>query len=447
MQDEELDKLINDAAKQHHPPYDDKAWGKMRVLLDKHLPQQKDRRKPLAVILLFLLAGSVLLLGILQPWKHTAPQPGSSSAAIQKSNTTLPSTAAAVNTTDKNSNPAGNSSLAPSGNTMPVTDAGSVATGVNPTESRTSLFADANTRSYNSKGKTIMKIKKPAAGDDAGDNEKNPDVAAAVNKAGTEEKPASSPKPGNADDNGLITAVIKEAAVTPKPNEEPPKPAENKTTASKNNPSSKENHKSSSKFADQFALTFSTGADISYIELKNTGKLKSFYGAGFSYSLGNHLKLGSGFYVSKKVYTALPYQYKFPNGVVYPNLTEINADCNVYEIPVSVYYNFNAAKKHNWFAGTGLSSYLMKKEGYNYLYKTPGGQSYSYTRTINNENKHYLSVLTLSAGYQYKLNNRFSLMAEPYLKLPLGGVGAGKVKLNSTGVMVTASFKPFAKKH
>jgi hypothetical protein len=35
-------------------------------------------------------------------------------------------------------------------------------------------------------------------------------------------------------------------------------------------------------------------------------------------------------------------------------------------------------------------------------------------------------------------------MVEPYFKLPLSGVGFGKVKLNSGGVLVTAVIKPFA---
>jgi hypothetical protein len=52
-------------------------------------------------------------------------------------------------------------------------------------------------------------------------------------------------------------------------------------------------------------------------------------------------------------------------------------------------------------------------------------------------------VLTLSGGYQYNLSNRFAFLAEPYLKLPLTGIGAGKIKLNSTGLLFTAVYKPF----
>lgn len=141
----------------------------------------------------------------------------------------------------------------------------------------------------------------------------------------------------------------------------------------------------------------------------------------------------------------MPNQYKI-TGYVSPNLTQIDASCKIYEIPLSLYYNFAPSKKHSWLAGAGLSSFLMKSETYDYQYKTPAGQSYTYVKTINNQNKHYFSVLTLSGGYQHKLNNRVALTAEPYVKLPLGGVGLGKVKLNSTGILVTASIKPFAKK-
>jgi len=37
-------------------------------------------------------------------------------------------------------------------------------------------------------------------------------------------------------------------------------------------------------------------------------------------------------------------------------------------------------------------------------------------------------------------------MAETYLKVALGGVGVGKIKLNSAGVLFTITVKPFAKK-
>jgi hypothetical protein len=34
-------------------------------------------------------------------------------------------------------------------------------------------------------------------------------------------------------------------------------------------------------------------------------------------------------------------------------------------------------------------------------------------------------------------------MAEPYLELPLNGIGFGKINLNSTGLLFTLVVKPF----
>ena len=88
----------------------------------------------------------------------------------------------------------------------------------------------------------------------------------------------------------------------------------------------------------------------------------------------------------------------------------------------------------------------MKKETYNYSYKSAGGQPYYRTYSFDNINKHLFSVLSLSAGYQFNLSPKISFSAEPYIKIPLNGVGYGKVKLKETGVLFTAIIRPFAKK-
>ena len=124
----------------------------------------------------------------------------------------------------------------------------------------------------------------------------------------------------------------------------------------------------------------------------------------------------------------------------------IDANCKVYELPVTVSYNFGKAGNHQWFASAGLSSYLMKKESYDYYYNNPPGNIYKKSWSISNKNQNYFSVLGLSAGYEYSFSKRTSLLAEPYLKMPLSGIGAGKVKLNSGGILFTFTLKPFYKK-
>jgi hypothetical protein len=86
----------------------------------------------------------------------------------------------------------------------------------------------------------------------------------------------------------------------------------------------------------------------------------------------------------------------------------------------------------------------MKSEKYNYTYKYYSTGPTVYKQwAIKNQNKHFFSGITLSGGYQQNLNKHLTLIIEPYLKLPLTGIGYGKVKLNSGGVIFTVGVKPF----
>jgi hypothetical protein len=478
MPNEEIDKLVRDAASQHHPPYDDKAWGKMEAMLDKHLPQKKDRRKPVIFLLSFLLLGGAAFWGIKNALHNntvvTTAQNTTATAVNEKNKTTpVPETGEATST------PApGNTGSATAGNTLPDDQqAGSTSTSasINTTATTTAdngtasgtvknnaqkntpdknsngkyfsnnndAYAAGKKNGHNQKGRTSIKVKRPGTGEEDGNTAKVNTVAEKTDGADNTVSLTEVPVKDAAIENGVVP--LSKTTAGNSVNET--KPAAEKNTPDKNTTAATAttSKKSNKSFSDKLSITVSAGADLSYVELNNAGKLKPAFGAGLSYALGKHITVASGLYVSKKVYTALPYQYKF-GGYAYPNLKEIGADCKVFEIPVSVYYNFKQVKNHSWLAGISLSSLLMKRESYDYRYETPTGQYYNYEKTLTNENKHYFSVLTLSAGYQYKLSNRLSFIAEPYLKVPLAGIGLGKIKLNSTGILVTAAIKPFTKK-
>jgi len=195
----------------------------------------------------------------------------------------------------------------------------------------------------------------------------------------------------------------------------------------------------------KFSLNLSLGPDISSVGIDKAGKLNIQYGIGVSYALSKRFRIRTGFFAGDKNYTADSADYHSPYTIA--NLQKIEADCFVYEIPLTLVYNFPATKKHNWFISGGLSSYLMKKESYEYYYKNSWGQPQYYSHTYKNENSHLFSVINLSGGHQYHFSDRFSIMTEPYVKIPASGIGVGKVKLNSAGILFTIGFKPFAKQN
>jgi hypothetical protein len=241
--------------------------------------------------------------------------------------------------------------------------------------------------------------------------------------------------------------VIEKTGDTQSINNTQKDPQQNETAVSRANPVAKKT-KSSSKKSNSFFLTLSAGPDISAAGSDRLGTTKLLAGGGIGYTFHDKFTIRTGFYVARKIYTATPYEYHPPAvfWTYYPDLEQVNADCKVYEIPLSLSYNFSHSAKQNWFATAGISSYLMKQETYNYLYKNYSGQQLNHEVTFLNKNKHYFSVLTLSGGYQRNINKTFSLMVEPYAKIPLHGIGYGGVKLNSAGVLLSVGIKAFGSK-
>ncbi|MNV93619.1 hypothetical protein D3C71_1883310 [compost metagenome] len=76
----------------------------------------------------------------------------------------------------------------------------------------------------------------------------------------------------------------------------------------------------------------------------------------------------------------------------------------------------------------------MLKEDYTFKY-TPGSGISDRLVEKRNANQHLMSVVDLSATYFIKLKTeKFKIGVEPFVKIPLTGVGEGKVNLKSSGI-------------
>jgi hypothetical protein len=217
-------------------------------------------------------------------------------------------------------------------------------------------------------------------------------------------------------------------------------------TISTNAETSKAASKNKKSFLSNIIFSISAGPDVSKAGQSDAGKVQLSYGAGMGYKISNRFSIHSGFYVGRKIYTAAPEDYNPPTNFwsYYPNLEHVDADCKVFEVPLNIYYDFGISKTQNWFVSAGLSSIFMKKEEYNYYFKPINSPQYIYySRTYENKNKHYFSILNLSGGYARKITSTVSVKAEPYAKIALTGIGYGKVKLNSGGILFSATIQPF----
>lgn len=442
MWDDKINKKIKDAADQYHPAYDENAWDKMELLLDKHLPVEKKRkRKYFLIPLLSLLLGGLLFIYYNQNNSHSKK-----SQTIETKNNITATKLLKKNpiVIDKNAD-SSNITAKPSGTINPISKSyqGEINQKAKNSESKTdegspykSFINPTRETAFNKHAITNATITSaPVREEDA---TKNNVVANYINDEPgylSKEHIFSETETSILNNTNLrkeisgIKNIDKIEFILMGKIRDPVVPNKNKS------------------FRNNFAINISAGPDVSSVGFNKAGKMAVNFGAGASYTVSNRFTLRTGFYVAEKIYSADKNQYHVPSGgsnITY--LYNIDANCKVYEIPVTVSYNFGRAKNHQWFASAGLSSYLMKKESYDYYYKYPNGSTYTKSWSISNKNQHYFSVLDLSAGYEYSFSKRTSLLAEPYLKMPLSGIGAGKVKLNSGGVLFTFILKPFYKK-
>lgn len=427
MWDDENDKKLRDAAGNFQPAFDESAWQKMEQLLDKNLPQKKDRKRLFFLLpFLLILAGFIFFIFF-----------------YHNSDSNLLQSNVPVNTpvkTDPAKEKPGNEKTATSLNLVKNNKI-AIATTRNDFKKKkiTAIYENGNAVNDFVKSNNQHKIDDKGISPDEAQN-----AALKPDKNEGDSKLTNSSNSDFADKNDQLSNISKAETKQPALEKNIFQITDETAHAKTNQKPVKQKVKKQESFVNDFSLSFSAGPGVSAVG-NNEGKLTLDFGIGIGYSFSKHFGVRTGIFISKKIYSATPEQYNLP-ATNYNYLEKINANCNVIDIPLNIDYYFNQKGKHNWFVSAGLSSYLMKKESYDYVYKTPGGQLYNKDWTIKNQNEHFFSILNLSAGYQYFLNKRFSLAVQPYIDLPLTGIGAGKVKLNSGGILFTVKAKPFLKK-
>ena len=441
MQSENFDKKLKDSLSQRPPGNDKPEWEKMEALLDKHLPvEKKDRRR-----IFFILFSSLLLGGgAFLIWQNNSGSKNESTSIDSKKQTTVAveNNDQTKTNTDKNISspnvPGTNQTKKDGLLEIPTTNSSG-----HLTDKKIEIDAIITKVSKNKKANNSV-TKKPVS-----DNQTIDELVKNTQPEGSliKELTKSESEPIITEKKDLVKDPEVEKTITEtKVDEQKVETKETKTVAVEK--TNNKNQKNKNSLANNFFVTVSAGPDISAVG-GNAGELRLGVGAGVGYQISKKFSVRAGFYAARKIYSADPEDYHPPTNFwsYYPNLESIDANCKVYEIPVTVDYKINANKKESWFVSAGLSSLLMKEEKYDYYFKPNYSPTYlTYSKTIYDQNKHYFSVLNLSGGYTRVLNKNISLQAEPYVKIAMVGVGYGKVNLNSSGVLFSAVIKPFAKK-
>jgi hypothetical protein len=184
----------------------------------------------------------------------------------------------------------------------------------------------------------------------------------------------------------------------------------------------------------RFYTTLTLAPDVSALRIKDIQGLGNSIGLNLEYFIHPTISINAGAMYVFKTYQAGD---GYSTGYV-PTPTHVNGSCWVLDIPLNLRYYAFDQRLSRWYMTGGLSSYLMLREKYDLEYQSYnyGGSTYGNRLEVQNKNKHYLTIINLGIGYERTLTDRLSLQVEPYLKLPIKGIGEGDITLKSAGAFV-----------
>lgn len=185
------------------------------------------------------------------------------------------------------------------------------------------------------------------------------------------------------------------------------------------------------------------GPDFSTIKGQNVDMGYSI-GLLVGYRFAKKFSAETGLLWDKKSYYSDGKYFK-TNKINLPNyvtLLNVDGNCKMIEIPINVRYDFATRKKGSWYVTAGSSTYLMKKEDYNYDYKRYN-TAYTGYKEYSNSTNNWFSIINISAGYEKKIGKTSAIRLEPYIKIPASGIGIGSMPITSFGIYAgfTKQFK------
>ena len=188
----------------------------------------------------------------------------------------------------------------------------------------------------------------------------------------------------------------------------------------------------------KFYVGLMGGPDATTVKFQKIEDVGLNFGLLLGYQFNKKWSIESGAYLERKYYYSEGKYFNTSKIYMPANawIEDLSGDCKMIEIPVAAKYNFATRKQSGWFGVVGLSSYILLQENYtyNYYYGTSGPVPHA--KEYKNASTHIFSHVSISGGYTHRLGNVADLRVEPYLKLPVSGMGVGSMPLSSAGVQV-----------
>jgi hypothetical protein len=155
------------------------------------------------------------------------------------------------------------------------------------------------------------------------------------------------------------------------------------------------------------------------------------------YRLSDTWSVESGLLYARKYYVT-DGKY-FDMGIIGPmmpagmEVMKIEGTSRVLEIPMHLRFDFTRNRQQRFFSSAGFSSFIMteEKNRYHTMYN---GTEAKMIASYKKDRRYFAAAFDLSAGYEKQLGNKYRLRIEPYVQIPVKGVGVGNLQVIKTGI-------------
>jgi hypothetical protein len=189
---------------------------------------------------------------------------------------------------------------------------------------------------------------------------------------------------------------------------------------------------------------YGLGGGIGWNAIKDQGFNNANFKAAFiaGYRINPFFSVESGISFSQKSYATTGKYFNMDEmHKANPSVTEImdvKGSSNLFELPLMIRYDMVRKNNHRLFSTIGLSSYLITMEN-NYYNVMMNGTAQPMHGTYSKDKIYYTASLDFGLGFEKDFSKKTHVRLEPYLQLPIGGIGVGKLPVKTIGVRLALS--------
>ena len=181
------------------------------------------------------------------------------------------------------------------------------------------------------------------------------------------------------------------------------------------------------------------GPGFNTVEKQKLTKAGLNFGVLAGYEISRAFSIETGIIWSQKFYSTSGAHFNMkiigpamPAGM---NVMEIDGCTQVLEIPVNLRYSFLQRNKRSLYSIAGFSSYIVDKESNHYHTSMNGAAEMMYG-TYKSNSGYFASSINLGIGYEQRLGKKANVRVQPYVQLPVTGIGVGDLHVMSTGLYI-----------